>query len=102
MFISTSHWSGSSPLTSIILSILDPHQDSLVIMLSPCVMKNTASLDLQVQPFYMFQQFIDELDFGVDQLKEPWMVAEFVSLPVLLHVVIRMNSLALPQLAHLM
>ena len=63
MFIAMSHWSDLRPLASATPSLLDPRWDSALCHGDP------AALDEQVWPFHMLQQFIDDVDFGVGQLK---------------------------------
>lgn len=60
MFIAMNHWSGSRPLASAALSILEPFWDSLDILLLP-----PAALGLQDRSLHVFQQFIDGVDVGV-------------------------------------
>lgn len=70
MFIAASHWSELRPLASSTSSILDPHQESSWISCCcPVCHGDPAALDLQNQPFQPPQQFIDEVDIGMGQLK---------------------------------
>lgn len=61
-------WSGLRPLASATLSILDPHQDSSqTILLFTVCHRDAAALNLQ--DFHALQQFIEEVDIGLGQLK---------------------------------
>lgn len=67
----TSLWSGSRPLASAVLSILESHWDSLAFLLFPCVMETLQFWICRNSPFHMLQQCIDEVDVGVSPGSEP-------------------------------
>lgn len=68
-FIAMNHGSGSRPLASVILSILDPHQDSSQRSCYCPVCGDPEALVLY--DWALLQQFIDRLDVGVGQLRAP-------------------------------
>lgn len=64
-----SHGSGLRPLASATLSILDPQWDSSQYPVVTPSHGDPAVLVLQAQHLHMVQQFLDEVDAGVSQLK---------------------------------
>jgi hypothetical protein len=69
MFIAMSHWSGSRPLASAILSVLESHWDlSLLSCCCPCVLEFLQRWICRTNPSHP-QQFLDGVDVGVGQLK---------------------------------
>lgn len=55
IFIAMRHWSGSSPLDSVKLSIVNPHPDSYPVV-ALCLRDPVALEDLQGQPLHILQQ----------------------------------------------
>lgn len=86
MIIAVSLWSGSKTLVSAILSILDPHQNSSQLSCSPVSWKSY-SLGSAELALHALQQFIDEIDIGVGQLRaqDQGLRRSWISLPTLLN-----------------
>jgi hypothetical protein len=102
MFTAVSHWSGSRPLASATLSILDPHWDSSRYPVVALFHRDPAVLDMWYhQTLHMLHQFIDGVDVGVIINSNPWIgtsvVAELISWPALSHPHHLTNSPALPR-----
>jgi hypothetical protein len=102
MFIAVSPWSGSRPRASATLSILILTGTPLRYPVVALCHRDPAALDLQDWPFHVFQQFIDGVDVGVDQLKSTgsgpggsWSAHQLSYAQTT-----RMSPLALPWLAH--
>jgi hypothetical protein len=86
MFIAMSHLSGSRPLASAMLSILDPHWKSSWIFRVALCHGDPTPLGLQKWPLHALYQFIDGIDAGLGWANsKPRIWAWVVSLPGLLH-----------------
>jgi hypothetical protein len=64
-----SHWSGSRPLASVTVSILDLYRDFSQISCFSLCHGHPEALNLQNLPLYMLHLITDGVDTGVGQLK---------------------------------